>query len=102
MSIPKQTKVWVTKEKQKIRLCDMRDSHLLNLRDFLICRAGVLQVNLLSRAYSFQSTLNGEIAIDAMDQEIRNLEEASSDEFLEEEFPIYRYLLLEIERRRLP
>lgn len=63
-SIRKQTAVWTTREGQRLRLCDMADSHLLNTLRFLKRAVHAQEVALVLSA----PAMNGEQAQYAQDQ----------------------------------
>jgi hypothetical protein len=93
--IRKQTVVWTTRDKVKIRVCDMSDSHLQNTIDLLERRAKSKLSNLIN-FYICCPQPNGEMAQDAFDGEFDRLMDANWAVFLPE---IYENLKLEQERR---
>lgn len=96
-SIPKQTKVWTTSAKKKIRICDMRDDHLINA---IRCVRQYAESQRLNHAL-FASTLNGDIAMGLAEDEQIRLDELHIDDLAIECTPIYENLLLDAERRGL-
>jgi len=98
MSIRKQTKLWTTKTGRKIRICDMSDSHLLNAVKMLRRYAKSAYENAITNGYYLLGSLQGEAAIDHLEDQLMSLEEESPDEFLPD---IYWNMLDECERRGL-
>lgn len=74
MKIRKQTKIWITKDKKKIRICDMSDSHLENTLKFLKRVAEAKRENAIFAAYSVSSMVQGDMASYYADQDIDSLE----------------------------
>lgn len=93
----KRNDFWVTKGGIKIKICDMNNQHLINtinmLERVVDCRCD----SMISSAYKTLSILNGEMAQDCIENEIRVLEEEGLD--VEKEFPIYKNLVAEAKRR---
>jgi len=73
--IRKQTKIWTTKDKRKIRICDMADQHLINTTKMLERYADIYTQISLSKAYEAESCLQGEMALESIDNVIQDLEE---------------------------
>ncbi len=97
MIIKKQTKKWTTKDKSKIRICDMEDSHLLNTIKFLE-RFAETERKLNMDFYITCPQPNGEMAQMAFDNELSLAIESIWEDFTP---PIYDNLIKEKERRKL-
>jgi hypothetical protein len=95
----KQTKLWKTKDGQKVRICDMSDDHLINTIKMLERIAKQIWHYELATAYSAANFLQGEMAIDSADGHIRHLEEEGPD--VTRHYPIYENLYYEAMRREL-
>ena len=95
----KQTKRWTMKDKKKIRICDMTDSHLANAIVMLEKLAKIAEPEYESAAWSFLCSLRGEYAIMAAEQEIDNLMENGLDPC--EINPLYENLIEEQTRRMM-
>jgi len=85
----KQTRIWVTKEGQRLRICDMTDSHLDNTITMFDRALGSLQRNLPYPCF------NGEMAQYYAEMEWDRLMESSPDE----QWPIYNNLVEDKHRR---
>lgn len=95
--IPKQTKIWTTSGKKKIRVCDMDDNHLKNAIRYVRQYAESHRLN----HAEFASTLSGDIASSLAEEEQVRLAELHVDDLAIEVSPIHENLLLEAERRGL-
>jgi len=95
--IRKQTEIWITKDKEKIRICDMSDSHLANTIAMLDRKAENITPCILLEAYRALNSLNGEMAIYAIEGEIDHLIEYGVDPSTI--YPLYDNLVLESQRR---
>lgn len=73
--IRKQVWLWTTKDKQKIRICDMSDHHLINTIKLIKRVVNKMRWHRLMEAYSFLSTLQGEMAIMSVENEIDLIED---------------------------
>jgi len=93
----KQTKVWVTKDGRRIRICDMTDEHLVNTIKMLERATEIKENCQIAQGYAMLGFVNGDMAQLAVDQDLRALEEDGLDPA--EEFPIYEALTLEAMRR---
>ena len=92
-------KIWTTKEGRNIKIRDMSDQHLINTINMLRRFAKHVESEALSAAYSLEATLTGEMALDAIDSEIRRLE---NDEIDPGELnPKYNYLVKEATKRNI-
>lgn len=87
----KQTRMWKCKDRSKIRICDMTNSHLLSSIAMLERFSRHIHSQRLSACASI--VFQGEMAQDAQDDFIANSE---SNDFLP---PIYKNLILEKLRR---
>ena len=96
--IRKQTKLWTTREKQKIRICDMSDSHLLNTIR-MVKRVAIREKAEQTRlAWSFASMMHGDMASYFAEQECDSIDRAHwSDERFATDF--WEPLMLDAERR---
>ena len=93
--IRKQTKVWTTKDGRDVRLCDMTDSHIVNLAWFLRRTAQ----ERLREEVRFMMNVpepTGDIASMTFNQEFDTLMEASWEDYVH---PIFDKVLLEMCRR---
>jgi hypothetical protein len=98
ISIKKQTAIWRTKDGKKSRICDIEDSHLLNIIKYLERRAELIYSYRLHELIRADSIISGEMATMAIENELLQLEEKGADPF---EFPIYNKMLHERDRRKL-
>ena len=89
----KNTKKWTQRDGTKIRICDMKDSHLINSIRMLDRMA---EEN-LSVAYAGASMLQGEMASYYAEQEIHSLETDGAEAI----YPIYGDLMEEAYNRKL-
>lgn len=97
--IPKVRKVWTTKAGQKIRICDMTDSHVINTIRMLERVAKQHRDSELSAAYSVSCMIQGEMASWAIESDIDAMEgDSEGERFLH---PLYDDLVLDAERRGL-
>lgn len=97
----KQTAIWVTKDKQRIRICDMTDSHLRNAIAMLERKCASRLAVEIRFGYQFLFGLQGEMAQFYCEQDIDRLEQTSPQEWLSENHPLYLRLCQEAERRKL-
>jgi hypothetical protein len=97
MKIKKQTKIWITKDKKKIRICDMEDSHLENTLKMLKRNAILRRESEIVSAYAVASTFQGDMATYYADQEIEYME--FSTDWTDFVFPIFLNLCKDYERR---
>ena len=95
--IRKQTEIWTTKDKRKIRICDMSDSHLSNTIAMLDRKTEVITPYLILEAHRTLNSLNGDMAMLAMEGEIDRLIEYGVDPSTI--YPLYDNLVLESQRR---
>ena len=95
----KQTKLWKTKDGRKIRICDMSDSHLINTIKFLNRAAENVRNEEINAAESMSFSLQGEMALDAIDAEIRWLYDSRPD--AANYWRIYKNLMDDVYRRNL-
>ena len=87
----KQTKMWTMKNGNKIRICDMSDSHLVNTINLLRRH----KLSTLGNAESFLNSLQGDMAIMTMENNIDYLIQADIDELTDHG----EALLMEADRR---
>ena len=93
----KQTKLWTTKDKSKIRICDMADQHLINTISMLERMAEIKHTYDVDWMSSLICMLSGEMAMMAAESEFDNLVETGPEP--EGISPLY-YDLVEEKRRR--
>ena len=96
--IKKQTKLWKTKDGQKIRICDMTDNHLANTIDMFYRYVRHKETYYLLLGYQALATLRGEMALMGMENNVASLEENGLGPY--EEVPILENLELEQQRRK--
>lgn len=95
MPIRKQTKIWVTKDKRKIRICDMSDSHLSNTIRLLEREAEedyLVEFN----SFPFGMSFGGEIAQMEYERACDDMYFRDKEDYLPD---IYNNLVLEKNRR---
>ena len=97
MTIRKQTKVWITKDKRHIRICDMEDNHLINTIKYLERYAEYMKIHSLLTFMRIPEP-TAEHACDAWDSEYEWLLHATYEDYLPN---IYYNLKKEYERRNL-
>ena len=95
----KQTKIWITKEGNRIRICDMSDTHLINSILLLERIAEIFCQREIEDGFNLLSILQGECAIDTVESRLDMLEDYGKD--ASEINPLYDNLCLEAERRNL-
>lgn len=95
----KQTKIWKTKTGDKIRICDMEDSHLLNTIRMLERVAKQVEIQKEREGYQILSCLQGEMAILSVENELERLDQEGIDP--SEINPLYDNLVNESIRRGL-
>ena len=94
--IRKQTRLWITRTGERVRVCDMSDDHLNNAIKMLERYAKVFRTQQLAEGYEILNFLHGEYAIQTLEDDLRRIEEAAIEELVPD---IYESLLLEKERR---
>ena len=92
----KQTRLWTMRNGSKIRICDMADSHLLNSIALLERHANHTHNINTSFGYMALCGLRGEQAIEAMEQQLEDLENNGPSHP-----DIYENLLADAQRRGL-
>ncbi len=95
----KQTKVWTTKDKRKIRICDMADQYLTNTIKMLERNAKVLTQLILKQFYNAENFLYREMALLSIENEILFIEENGIGP--ERLTPLYKNLCNDAIRRNL-
>lgn len=90
-------KMWKQRDGKKIRIKDMTNSHLMNVIGLL------LRYSSQEKSYSLCNfpSFNGEMAQYYAEQEWDALNEIDDWEFAEMEYPIFKDLVGEAERREL-
>ena len=103
MSIRKQTKHWVTKTGERVRVCDMGDQHLLNAEAMVSrnYRQRCLYSSIEAMSYAFSAMTPDGASDCALSESEALAEEAEAQEMIEEWCPAYPALIAEIERRKL-
>ena|ERR1700744_3453996 len=91
---------WRTQKGEVIPISRMADSHLINTIRYLRKTAALQIGKAVNQSWAFLGTLNGEMAQDAMDQEIARLEQMEPLDYVES-MPIYQSLVREAKRRKL-
>jgi hypothetical protein len=99
--IRKQTAIWTTREGIKIRLCDMKDSHLLYALRQVERRLEKGFYHAKNQMWQAFGMLQGEIAMLSAEQAIEEMEELEPLQWAEENHPFYEKMLKEVERRGL-
>lgn len=94
---------WEDLEQDKLWLgqpiSSLTDGHIVNLQGWLLRNASKFKSLCLRDMYRFSSTLGGEMAIDAMDTEIAQLEEQNPYLWMEER-PLFKAIKRSIEERQ--
>jgi len=94
-----QDEVWQSGDREILRIVDMKDDHLVNLKAFLLKHAFRYQSAVLQSMFTFASTLGGEMAQDAMESEISHVADKHALLWMEER-PLYKAVQNEIFRRQ--
>ena len=93
----KQTKLWTTKEGEKIRICDMTDTHLRNSIKMLECTTVLEHKSRVSKLIEASTIVSGEMATDIIESELNFLLQNNLDP--EDVYSIYDDLVYDLERR---
>ena len=91
----KQTKLWKTKDGQKIRICDMDDKHLRNTTKMLVRFAEDARWKMIRTLSGLELIVSGEHAQDMLDDDLREAEEATVLDWC----PFLEYFRAECQRR---
>lgn len=94
-----ESKTWTTKEGKKIKIKDMEDSHLLNTIAMLERLLKQKEAQAITDGYWMLGFLNGEMALESVENNLNHLEEEGLD--IIDEFPIYEHLQNEAIKRGL-
>lgn len=94
---PKQTKIWTTRDGERIRICDMTDTHLVNTINMLVRGAPGRYAHALNQAQCFATVFPRAEDDGCVD----HIGEQTDLEFLQESVPIFENLLWEFSRRKL-
>lgn len=94
-----QEELWIDGQREEHAITQMSDEHLANLKGWLLRNAPGLLFKRIADAYGFASHLNGEMAQDAMDSEISELEEKNPYLWMEER-PLFIAIGREISKRQ--
>jgi hypothetical protein len=73
------TKMWTTREGEKILVKDMTDLHIINTLRMLERMADRWRMNALADAYFFLGQVHGEMAELALERELEDIEENGID-----------------------
>lgn len=96
-NIRRQTKLWTTKSGNRIRICDMDNSHLDNTIKLLNRVAEIETTKAINEGESLLCCLQGEMAVYSVESEIDRLMQCGLDP--SEINPLYDNLILERNRR---
>lgn len=99
MKVRKQTAVWRTRTGQRIRICDMADSHLRNAIAFIQRRYSTRCAVEACAAYSYADNAPDGAAMCAEGAADELLHNADTLDGIEEEFPLYPKLQADHIRR---
>jgi hypothetical protein len=94
-----QGEVWQSGDREILRIVDIEDDHLVNLKAFLLKHAFRYQSAVLQSMFHFAAGLGGEMAQDAMESEINQVTDKHALIWMEER-PLYRAVQNEIFRRQ--
>lgn len=86
---------WITRDKKEVMLVDMTGDHLRNCIYHLRRHAGVYRLRELYECDSALGMLQGEMAIEAAENDLLRLAEMDDIEFLVGHIPVYRLMLKE-------
>lgn len=93
-------KTWTTKDGREIPIKDMDDQHLLNAARMIYRNADACLQDSIEEGEKILPTLSGEQAQYAVEDELLRLQQMTGEEFIKE-YPLYQWLLEEIEKRKL-
>lgn len=97
MSCQGLVKTWTTRFGERLLICKMAASHLINVRRMLR-RAAVRD---LTAAQSCFPSCNGEMAQYYAEQAFDQMASMTPDEYARENWPVFRAIEREIQRRKL-
>lgn len=93
------TKIWKTQKGKKIRIKDMGDDHLINTVLMIERKSLAWRQEEIEAGYNLLESLNGEMAIMSVENDLRALERDDGQGPFE--FPIYADMVEEVARRGL-
>lgn len=93
--------IWITNDGRKINIKDLEDSHLMNIIKYLRKREAYFKDQAFMSGNMLAMTLQGEMAIATIENDLARLDDMDEEEFLSTYIPCYTTLLKEAIKRKL-
>ena len=93
-----QGEFWITREGEKWRIGAMTADHLQSVIAYLHRNADTIQAYDIAQAIDAASSLQGEMAIDSIDQEVERMMSMSPDEYIDD-LPVVEAMRDELRKR---